>query len=213
MSARATGRPAGTCEVLIGTTWRVNPGTSWQSPGFNQTDRDPVVCVSWDDAQAYAGWLAHRTGQAYRLPTEAEWEYAGRGGTTTARYWGETLELACENANVADFSALAVHAGWRVVKCQDGFAETSPVGQFRPNAFGIYDVLGNVLQWTQDCFHNSYVTAPTDGSAWTTGNCSTHMARGSSFANEVSGVRTAARTYWDTDARIPMLGFRIARSF
>src|SRR5262249_28192658 len=133
----------------------------WQSPGFAQTDRHPVVCVSRADAQDYARWLAQRTSQPYRLPSEAEWEYAGRAGTTTARYWGPApgptagptagnaaAGEVCEYANVADRMYLrAMNFGQDPrynFACTDGNVYTAPVGSYRPNAFGLYDMLGNV---------------------------------------------------------------------
>ncbi|MBK7675778.1 MAG: formylglycine-generating enzyme family protein [Candidatus Accumulibacter sp.] len=148
-------------------------GRSWHDPGFKQGAANPAVCVSWNDAQAYAAWLSKRTGRIYRLLSEAEWEYAARAGTTTSRYWGEDPNHACKFANVAD-RALAVKGplfsqsgeAATIHDCDDRHAETAPVGSFRPNAFGLYDMLGNVWEWTQDCGINRYADAPRDGSAW-----------------------------------------------
>src|SRR5262249_46599041 len=154
------------------------------------------VCVSFEDAQRYVQWLSRKTGKLYRLPTEAEWEYAARAGTTTARFWGDGRERACDFANVADFTG-AETLNWnkgnqdQVFQCRDGYANTAPVGSFRPNAFGLYDMLGNVFQWTEDCYHNSYDAAPSDGSAWTTGECKYRVLRGGSWNVSPRSVRSA----------------------
>ena len=109
-----------------------------------------MVCVSFEDAQAYIRWLNRKTGQHYRLPTEAEWEYAARAGTTTRRYWGDKPDDACQYANVADQSAKKVFPGWAVHHCDDGYVYTAPVGSFQRNRFGLHDMLGNVWDRTQD---------------------------------------------------------------
>jgi len=175
--AEATKRVASGCWGWGGTDFVWEPKMDWRSPGFAQDDRHPVTCVSWDDASAYAKWLSERTGKRYRLLTEAEWEYAARAGTVTSRYWGESREDACHYANGADHTtrAQARHAsGWHVADCKDGYAYTAPVGTYRPNAFGLHDMLGNVREWTQDCWNGHYKGAPTDGSAC--GSASTSAA-------------------------------------
>ncbi len=126
-------------------------GSDWLHSGFEQTDRDPVVNVSVIDAEAYVEWLSDKTGSAYRLPSEAEWEYAARAGTTTARFWGNGWDEAPAYLNT-------------------GSRGTSPVGSFKPNGFGLCDMLGNVWEWTADRWHDDYRGAPNDGSAWTTGS-------------------------------------------
>jgi len=120
---------------------------NWHSPGFPQTGRDPVVCVSWDDAQAYVAWLSARQGIVYRLPTEAEWEYAARAGTTTARYGSDNAAELCRYSNVGDLDYSEQHPGDSGVNraCRDGYAFTSQVGSFPPNQFGLYDMLG--MSW------------------------------------------------------------------
>jgi formylglycine-generating enzyme required for sulfatase activity len=199
------------------------PGFDWRNPGFEgleQTDTHPVVCVSWNDAQAYASWLSKRTGQQYRLPTEAEWEYAARAGTTTARYWGDDPESdqACAYANVADRTAKAKVLGSSTVhECDDGYAYTSPVGSFKPNAWGLYDMLGNVWQWTEDCWHGSNKNRPTDGAAWMAGgggDCGRRGARGGSWINGPGSVRSASRGRGglDPSSRVSYIGFRVART-
>jgi formylglycine-generating enzyme len=195
---------------------------NWRNPGFPQTDRDPVVCVSWDEADAYTAWLSRKTGQAYRLPTEAEWEYAARAGTTTPRFWGNNN--ACKYANVYDLSAMkaiAAENGKKTVKpyagdfhCDDGYANTSPVGVFRPNTFGLYDMLGNVEQLVSDCLGPYGANRQTQPA----GNaCSAHVARGGSFEWGPFGIRSASRNNLPTVAAGNILnrrtgtGFRVAR--
>ena len=148
-------------------SWNLDDEASWRAPGFAQGDGHPVVCVSWTDAQAYVRWLSEETGKGYRLPSEAEWEYAARGGTTTSRYWGDGSSAQCAHANGADASAKRVHSGWPVASCDDGVVHTASVGSYDANAFGLFDVLGNVWEWTEDCWHGTYAGAPGDGAAWT----------------------------------------------
>jgi formylglycine-generating enzyme required for sulfatase activity len=192
----------------------------WRNPGFEQTDQHPVVCVSGADVKLYLEWLNRKTGKFYRLPSEAEWEYAARGGTTTARFWGDDPNRACEFANVADLTTAGPLKREResLVACRDGYVYTSPVGSFRPNPFGLYDMLGNVEQRVQDCFHDDYKGAPSDESPWTT-QCrknsgsgfvmSYPASRGSSWANRPEFVRSAARGYLARDKK-DTLGFRVA---
>lgn len=194
--------------------WEDKKGYSWRKPNFPQTDRDPVVCVSWDDAKAYVAWLSKKSGHAYRLPTEAEWEYAARAGSTGPRYWGVRMDQACEYENAADltFAAATKIDKSQAFPCSDGYIHTSPVGKFRPNAFGIYDTLGNVAQWTEDCANHTYDGAPTDGLAWLTGDCASHALRGPAYRMAVPNVRSGARDWVKSGARVNMYGFRVARS-
>jgi len=188
---------------------------NWHSPGFPQTGRDPVVCVSWDDAQAYVAWLSAKTGHVYRLPTEAEWEYAARAGTTTARYGSDNPAELCRYTNVGDLDYGEQHPGDSGVNraCRDGYAFTSPVGSFPPNQFGLYDMLGNVMDWTEDCWNANYSGAPTDGAAWQSGNCGRRVVRGGSWDADLSVVRSAHRREIRTSTRITTFGFRVARTF
>jgi sulfatase modifying factor 1 len=169
--------------------------------------------VSWNDATAYARWLTQRTGKRYRLPTEAEWEYAARAGTRTARFWGDDAKMACAFANGADVS---VHAhvpnasSWNIVGCNDRYSYTAPVGTFRPNAFALYDMLGNVEEWTQDCWNASYLGAPKDASAVVTGDCALRAVRGGSWIDAPVGIRAAYRVGSPTTVRVYRRGFRVA---
>jgi len=206
----ATGRNRiGGCWVwtAYGHRWQSERG--YRNPSFSQEDDHPVVCVSWDDAQAYAAWLSRTTLRAYRVPTEAEWEYAARAGSSTAYYFGEDSRSLCDHANGADqITAFQ----WGNLTCSDGVGvQTARVGRYQPNAFGLYDVLGNVSEWVQDCVNETYTSAPSDGSAWTTGNCSHRIIRGGAWDNGPKDLRTAVRGAANKQGR-DTVGFRVARS-
>jgi formylglycine-generating enzyme required for sulfatase activity len=194
-------------------------GYTWRSPGFPQTDRHPVVCVSWEDAMAYAAWMSKKTGHKYSLPNEAQYEYAARGGTTTSYFWGdERDEKACLYANEPDLDQSAA-MGPDAPKepryrfpCHDGYAYTSPVGSYRPNPFGLYDMQGNVWEHTADCYNPSYAGAPTDGSTWTTGDCDAHMSHGGSYGNAAFTSYVAMRAPRDADYHGHSWGFRLVRN-
>ena len=197
------------------------PGTSWRNPGFEQTtERDPVVCVSWNDAQAYVRWLSAKSGKSYRLPTEAQWEYAARAGTQTARPWGDDPAQACAFANVADQSTYRTGVGpgsktWSRSsrhECNDGRYLTAPAGSYKANAFGLFDMLGNAWEWTEDCWNAAYQGAPAEGSAWLAGDCTRRVIRGGSWGNEPRLARSATRERELAGFRRPTLGFRVART-
>ena len=165
----------------------------------------PVINVSWDDAQAYVAWLSGETGKPYRLLSEAEWEYMARAGTTMKYWWG----------NEADHD----HANYGQDKCCDGaiagkdrWKYTSPVGSFEANAFGLFDTAGNVWEWVEDCRNESYQGAPSDGSAWTSGNCDRRVLRGGSWGFKPRDLRSANRVRDDTGSRHRSSGFRVART-
>lgn len=164
----------------------------------------PVIDVSWDDTQAYVGWLSRTTGQHYRLLSEAEWEYVARAGTETARYWGDSESGQCRYANGND----------ELLSCTDGYARSeAPVGSFAPNAFGLYDMLGNVSEWTQDCWNNRYAGAPSDGSAWQFRDCGSGVVRGggSHVLGDPENLRSAFRIGVESGVRSFGIGFRVAR--
>lgn len=194
--------------------WDWHPGRYWDSPGFTQDDSHPVVCISHNDAQAYVDWLSRKTGKQYRLPSEAEWEYAARGGTRTARYWGDNPDQACRYANVADTTE-----GPNGLKlpdkhnCNDGYFFTAPVGRYVANAYGLYDMLGNASEWVADCLNESYDGAPVDGSAWQRGNCYKHVLRGAGWYKAAPWrARSAFRGWSDSAKRYLDTGFRVART-
>lgn len=173
--------------------------------------RRPVINVSWDHAQAYVRWLSKEAGQRYRLLSEAEWEYMARAGTEMAHHWGNTAAGQCRYANGPDASALEKYPDWVTASCSDGYSETAPVGSFEPNAFGVYDALGNVAEWTEDCWNGSYSGAPTDGSIWRSGDCSQRVFRGGSWHNDFGDLRSASRGWASAGARGNNAGFRVAR--
>jgi formylglycine-generating enzyme required for sulfatase activity len=210
----------GDCRHVDRGGWVADRSRDWRNPGFQQGDDEPVVCVSWDDAKAYVDWLAKTTGKAYRLPSETEWEYAARGGTTTPRYWGsrdsqedEALSLACDNANVYDASAVAtLSLDVPNANCTDRRTFTAPVGSYKPNAFDLNDAIGNAREWVADCFTASYRGRPADGRAWEwAGGCEQRSVRGGSWASRPSAARSAARGAELQGLRQSDLGFRVAR--
>jgi formylglycine-generating enzyme required for sulfatase activity len=159
----------------------------------------PVINVTWHDATDYARWLSRSTGKMYRLLTEAEWEYAARAGTTSRYSWGD--DPGKGNANCAGCGSL-----W-------GYQQTAPVGQFKPNAFGLYDMHGNVWQWCEDVWHETYHGAPTDGSAWLEGgDGSQRVVRGGSWINYPLSLRAANRIGLTPAFRSSDIGFRLART-
>jgi formylglycine-generating enzyme required for sulfatase activity len=175
----------------------VNAGGCRYRPGDYGWGRGnrPVIDVSWDDAKEFVGWMSRKTGKAYRLPSEAEWEYAARAGTVSPFWWGRAT---AGNANCEDCATTPLR-------------QTMPTGSFRPNGFGLYDVAGNAAEWVEDCWNESYRGAPMDGSAWTMGQCRQRVLRGGSFASKMPMVRSAARFRYDQDVRYYANGFRVAR--
>lgn len=157
----------------------------------------PVIDVSWDDAQAYVAWLSEQSGRRYRLPSEAEWEFAARAGTRTPFWWGYDKG----EGRAACFDCASP---W-----DNRF--TAPIGRFAPNPFGLYDTAGNVAEWVADCYVPSYKGAPRDGSAWILDDCGNRVARGGSFNKPADSIRSYARARFAPSARLKMLGFRVAR--
>jgi len=205
--------------VWDGRKWDWSKGKSWRNPGFAQDDRHPVVGVSWNDAQAYVKWLGEKTGKGYRLPSEAEWEYAARARTTRARFWGDDANQACRYANVADRSLSAARPKWpwTIHECDDRYTETAPVGSFEPgsfepNAFDLYDMIGNVWEWTQDCWNDRYSdAAPADGAPWLKGDCGRRVVRGGSWFDSPEIARASYRNRYEPGLRNNIAGFRLAR--
>ena len=171
----------------------------------------PVVNVSWHDAQQYTQWLSTLTGEQYRLPSESEWEYAARGGTDTPHFWADR-RAACPFANVYDVSGQRVHQfDWLHFECIDATPTTAPVGEYLPNNFGLYDMLGNVWEWVEDCWNDSYANAPADGRPQLKGDCKRHIVRGGSWKNVSWATRSAFRGWQGENDRIDANGFRVAR--
>jgi formylglycine-generating enzyme required for sulfatase activity len=162
----------------------------------NGAPERPVTNIGWSDAHEYAAWLSKKTGKSYRLPSEAEWEYAARGGTTTNFYWGNTVGVG--NANCADCGA---NVG----------RQSMPVKSFSPNGFGLYDMAGNAAEWIEDCWNQNYKGAPSDGSAWTRGACEQRVLRGGSFDSASNAIKVSSRFRYDADVRYYANGLRVVR--
>lgn len=187
----------------------------WQDPGYGRAIQpdEPVSCVSWHDARAFVAWLARSTGKPYRLPTEAEWEYAARARTTTDFYWGDDPEAGCGYANFYDAAGTG-RFNWANARCNDGAATVARVGRYKPNAFGLYDMIGNVWEWTQDCYiapypadhRNGVAVEPQAGQA-----CERRSVRGGSWMTRPDRNSVSFRGRDPADTRYFMFGFRVAR--
>jgi formylglycine-generating enzyme required for sulfatase activity len=201
--------------VWSGSEWKIDASKSWRDPGFAQTDRHPVVGVSWQDAQAYVEWLSRETGQAYRLPSEAEWEYACRAGTTTPYSFGETI-----TTGRADYDGNYTYAGGPKGEYRQ---RTVPVGSFSANAWGLHEMHGNVWEWVEDVWHDGYngykgaQVAPANGAAWISrlgkqGWRNRRVNRGRSWRDEAGNLRSAFRNRFVPGNHGDDLGFRLART-
>ncbi len=185
------------------TTWKqyqvcidFGPCSSGDDAGFGKAER-PVINVSWKDTKLYIGWINEQTGKNYRLPSESEWEYAARAGSTTKYSWGNSIGK--NKANCKDCGS------------QWDNKKTAPVKSFKPNQFGLYDMHGNVWEWTDDCWNESYSGAPIDGSAWTTGDCGKRVLLGGSWARNYIYLRSAYRDWNYDSARYYSSGFRLVQ--
>ncbi|MEQ8734768.1 MAG: formylglycine-generating enzyme family protein [Rhodospirillaceae bacterium] len=205
-------------------------GKSWEDPNYVVGEDHPVACISWNDSQDFVDWLTKKTGKPYRLLSEAEWEYAARAGTSTRYSFGNDEVELCDYGNVPDLTAKAEMATkdgwspWLYVDCDDGYGlRSAPVGTYKPNAFGLYDMHGNVWEWVEDCYYESFAGAPKDGSVWGSDDACVHVVRGGSLSAPVSASRSAMRFGGTTELRGPAaekapkewhnfnLGLRIAR--
>ena len=192
------------CRVWDGRKWNGNPSLSWRNPGISQNDRHPVTCLSWHDATAYTEWLSSITGREYRLLSESEWEYSTRANTTTPFYFGETV-----STDEANYNGNYVYGPGQIGRYRQ---RTVPVGTFPANAFGLHDVHGNVWEWVEDCWHEDYRDAPSDGTARKDRrNCSSRVIRGGTWNGALSTLRSANRTRRSVGRRYHNLGFRVAR--
>ena len=195
---------AGACMDQDGSKWTQNPAKNWRAPGFSQTDNDPVVCVNWQDAKAYTDWLSRKTARSYRLLSEAQWEYVARAGTSTAFSFGNSI-----SPQLANYDTKFSYAGSIVVASR---GQTAPVGSYPANGFGLHDVHGNAAEWTEDCWKDNYNGAPADGSAWTSGDCSSRVQRGGTWDYYPQNLRSAFRAPSDPLLRYDAVGFRVART-
>lgn len=192
------------CHVWTGSEWKQDAGRNWRDPGFTQTDTHPATCLSWNDSQAYVAWLSQKTGKGYRLLTEAEWEYAARAGTTTAFSTGETITAEQANFN----------GNYTYNRSAVGFyrQRTTPAGDFPANPFGLYDMQGNIGEWVEDCYMDSYQGAPLDGIAVTRNSYCQRVNRGGSWYDSPGFLRAAARLRNHPGNRLHNFGFRVART-
>ena len=220
---RDTGYDAGSkCWTLENGKSDGRSNRSWRNPGYVQDGSHPATCLSWHDAKAYVDWLAKKTGvKGYRLLAEAEWEYAARARTTPGsgpRYgFGDDEQAICAHGNGLDQTAKRTIRGtgtWEFLACSDDYVYTAPVGKFSANGFGLHDMLGNVKEWTQDCYHagQDYRGAPADGSAWTSGECPYRVLRGGSWLSYSRLLRAAFRHRGAADDRVNDAGVRVART-
>jgi formylglycine-generating enzyme required for sulfatase activity len=204
----------GGCYSWVKDKFELNAKADWRNPGFEQTDLHPAVCISWNDAAAYAKWLSGKTGKTYRLLSEAEWEYAARAGSTTRYSFGDRSEDLCSHANVADRTAKAEFKDWTIAECSDGFVHTAPVKTYRPNTWGLYDLHDNAWEWVADCWHKDYKGAPSNGSAWTS-SCAggeRRVLRGGGWSYFPDSTRSADRNWNAPHYRNDNTGFRLART-
>lgn len=214
----ATGhKTAGTgCNVFLVDKVIATPGTSWADPDYGRPIRDdePVACIRWSDAKSYVSWLSGHTGKKYRLLTEAEWEYAARAGTQ-GRYVWDAAEASepCRLANTHDKSGAkaAPTLPSQAADCDDGYAGVAPVGQFAPNAFGLYDMIGNVWEWIEDCYEMPYGATPVDGSAQLKIGCDRRGSRGGSWRTDLKRQRPAFRGRDPEALTSQIFGTRVAR--
>jgi formylglycine-generating enzyme required for sulfatase activity len=187
-------------------TFKYGTGFYWDMPGFNQDDTHPVVCVSYDDALAFIGWLNQETGLLFRLPTEAEWEYVARAGTRTTYPWGDSAIDSCKYGNVADRNVWQGYSKspFGRINCDDGHAFTAPVGRYDANPHGIFDMSGNVWEWTSDCWGKNYSLENVSEI------CGLRTFRGSSWMNSEKSLRSANRSKNGPSDRLNTVGFRLA---
>ena len=207
---RATGRRTNDpCQVLVQDAWTGRGDRNWQEPGYAQADTHPVTCVSLADALAFARWISEETGRRYRLPSEAEWEYAARAGTENSRYWGNSPADACAYANVGDRTLKGHYADWKwtIHHCHDAQVHTLPVGSYRANGYGLHDMLGNVWEWTCSAYDEHYQGSEKRCDA----GSGPGVVRGGSWSNSPRWVRSAGRFPNDPEARLDIVGFRLAR--
>lgn len=206
-------RVAKGCRVFLDGSWQNSARHDWRDPGpgLAYGDDYPVVCVSWNDATAYTQWLSQVAEREYRLPSETEWEYAVRSRSDGLYGWGSNPDTACAHANVYDQASTEFTFPWPTAACDDGFPSLAPVASFSPNAFGLYDLHGNVWEWVADCYIAPYAARDDkQGPFEVEGNCDKRSVRGGSWMTRMSRQRAAFRGRDPASARMAYFGFRVA---
>jgi formylglycine-generating enzyme required for sulfatase activity len=223
--ARETGYgPAPGCWHFVGSEWLLDDSRSWRDAKIDQTDAHPVTCVNWHDAQAYVAWLSQKTGQRYRLASEAEWEYVARAGTTTTYWFGDSPDDICRHVNLGDLTTqdrfgwdktqikYAVMNDWKGQPCRDGHATMAPVTSTAANPFGVHGLLGNANEWVADCWNDTHQGAPADQSARLTGaDCGLRVMKGQGWTAIAASTRPAFRLKMNATDRRFTFGFRVVR--
>lgn len=202
------------CSHLTGEGWSTQPELTWRDNSIGATDDHPAPCLRRAEMLAYLDWLSVRTGHVYRLPSEAEWEYAARANSRFPAFWGEDWTQACAFQNGADqaFVRVAPNIPYgQFADCDDGYAFTSPVASFEPNAFGLHDVGGNVSEWTADCYATGHADAPRDGTPYNESPCGAWVAKGGSWAGFPGLLRLTVRLPIRAETAGSGFGFRVAR--
>ncbi len=200
------------CGAWEGGQWEYREGRHWRKPGFEQSDKHPVVCLSWNDSKAYINWLNKQTEGGYRLPSESEWEYAARAGSSNKYSFGNDADKLCKHGNVADKTKSPGNTSRKgKANCSDGYYFTAPVGIYAVNEFGVNDLHGNVWEWLEDRWHESYKGTLNDGSAWLSGESSRRVLRGGAWDSEPVKVRSAYRIGFKSGVRDVDFGFRLAQ--
>jgi formylglycine-generating enzyme required for sulfatase activity len=212
---KASGYASGDrCYTFENNTPQERDNRSFLNPGFGQEGNHPVVCVSWVNAKAYVEWLSRTTGKPYRLLSETEYEYAARAGSASRYGFGNDPAELCKFANGADQSAKSagLPASSPYMSCKDGYPFTAPVGSLTANAFGLHDLIGNVWEWTEDCYYGNYATASLGSAARTEAVCASRTVRGGDWFSTEASLRPAARAKAKADAHHDDIGFRVART-
>jgi formylglycine-generating enzyme required for sulfatase activity len=223
--ARETGYgPAPGCWHFVGSEWLLDNERSWRDAKIDQTDAHPVTCVNWHDAQAYVAWLSQKTGQRYRLASEAEWEYVARAGTTTTYWFGDSPEEICRYVNLGDLTTqdrfgwdktqikYEVMNDWKGQPCRDGEATMAPVSATVANPFGVHGLLGNANEWVADCWNDTHAGAPADQAARLTGaDCGLRVMKGQGWTAIAASTRPAFRLKMNATDRRFTFGFRVVR--
>lgn len=201
------------CNYFDGTRYGYVRNHNWNNPGYPQRENAPVVCVSWADAAAFAKWVSQKAGRTYRVPSSVEFEYAMRAGSETPWTWGTDPSKACEYANIGDQTFGRAYPLRDTFNCNDGYQYATRVGQYKANAFGLHDMLGNAWEWSNDCWHEDLTNAPLDGSSWLEedgGQCTVRTPKGGGWTSAPSWARASARSPDGHQYRSFMLGFRLA---